>query len=410
MQQPTLKRSLSLAMLVLYGLGTTIGAGIYVLIGKVAGAAGVYSPLAFVLAALVAVPTALSFGALAARFPRSAGEAIYVEQAFGRPRLSTLTGLAVIFVGIVSSAAISAGAVGYLQSLVALPPWLGLLLIVAVLALVAIWGISESVIVTALATVAEVGGLVLIVWSGRDGLDMARLSEVAATAPALPDVGAFGILSGAVLAFYAFIGFQDMVNLSEEVREPSRTVPTAIVLTLGITMILYVLVALVAVTALPIETLAASAAPVSEIFQRLTGLPTRAFEVMVIAAVANGALVQIILVSRVLYGLARQGWLPAAFGAIAGRTRTPVFATAVTSAVIFAVALLFPLETLARIASLVTLLIFAIVNLALLRLRGRDSAGVRTPHLPSAVPLAGLVLSLALAGFQIAAFLGSAAS
>jgi amino acid transporter len=409
MQQPALKRSLSLAMLGLYGLGTTIGAGIYVLIGKVAGAAGVYSPLAFVLAALVAVPTALSFGELAARFPKSAGEAIYVEAAFGRPRLSTLTGLAVIFVGLVSSAAISAGAVGYLQNLIALPFWFGLLLVIGALTLVAIWGISESVIVTAVATVAEVGGLVLIVWSGRDGLDMARFSDAAAAAP-LPDIGIVGILSGAVLAFYAFIGFQDMVNLSEEVREPSRTVPAAIVLTLGITMILYVLVALVAVTALPIETLAASAAPVSEIFQRLTGLPTRAFEVMVIAAVANGALVQIILVSRVLYGLARQGWLPAAFGAIVGRTRTPVFATVVTSAVIFAVALLFPLETLARIASLVTLLIFAIVNLALLRLHGRDSAGVRTPHLPSAVPLAGLVLSLALAGFQIAAFLGSAAS
>ena len=410
MQQPALKRSLSLVMLVLYGLGTTIGAGIYVLIGKVAGAAGVYAPLAFVLAALVAVPTALSFGALAARFPKSAGEAIYVEAAFGRPRLSTLTGLAVIFVGLVSSAAISSGAVGYLQNLIALPLWLCLLLVIAALTLVAIWGISESVIVTAAATVAEVGGLVLVVWSGRGGLDMARLSDVAAAAPPLPDLGIVGILSGAVLAFYAFIGFQDMVNLSEEVREPSRTVPAAIVLTLGITMILYVLVALVAVTALPIDKLAASAAPVSEIFQRLTGLPTRAFEVMVIAAVANGALVQIILVSRVLYGLARQGWLPAAFGAVAGRTRTPVFATVVTSAVIFAVALLFPLETLARIASLFTLLIFAIVNLSLLRLRGRDSAGVRTPHLPSAVPLAGLVLSLALAGFQIAAFLGGVAS
>lgn len=408
MQQPALKRSLSLTMLVLYGLGTTIGAGIYVLIGKVAGAAGVYAPFAFVLAALVAVPTALSFGELAARFPKSAGEAIYVEEAFGHPLLATLTGLAVIFVGLVSSAAISAGAVGYLQNLVALPLWLGLLLIVAALALVAIWGISESVIVTATATVAEVGGLVFIVWSGRDGLDMARLSDVAAAAPALPDVGAAGILSGAVLAFYAFIGFQDMVNLAEEVREPSRAVPAAILLTLGITMVLYVLVALVAVTALPIETLAASAAPVSEIFQRLTGLPTRAFEVMVIAAVANGALVQIILVSRVLYGLARQGWLPAAFGAIAGRTRTPVFATVVTSAAIFAVALLFPLELLARIASLVTLLIFAVVNLSLLRLR--DSAGARTPHLPSAIPLAGLVLSLGLAGFQVAAFLGSVGS
>ena len=122
MPQPALKRSLSLTLLVLYGLGTTIGAGIYVLVGKVAGTAGVYAPLAFVLAALVALPTALSFGELAARYPMSAGEAIYVQEAFGRPRLATLVGLAVVLVGIVSSAAISAGAVGYLAIWSHFPP------------------------------------------------------------------------------------------------------------------------------------------------------------------------------------------------------------------------------------------------------------------------------------------------
>jgi APA family basic amino acid/polyamine antiporter len=405
MQQPALKRSLSFTLLVLYGLGTTIGAGIYVLVGKVAGAAGVYAPLAFILAALVAIPTALSFGELAARYPASAGEAIYVEEAFGRPRLAALVGLAVVFVGLVSSAAISAGAVGYLRDMVALPAWLGILLVVGVLCLVAIWGISESVIITAAATVIEVGGLLLVVWSGRHGLDVARLADAVAAAPPFSEVGAAGVISGAVLAFYAFIGFEDMVNISEEVHEPSHNMPRAIMLTMGITMILYVLVSLVSVTAMPIDELAASTAPITKIFERGIGLSAVAFDVLIIVAVANGALVQIIMASRVLYGLARQGWLPAAFGTIAARTRTPVFATVAAAAAVFAMAALFPLELLARVTSMITLMIFALVNLSLLRVRTRESPSMTLPRLPAVVPVLGFFLSLGLGGFQLSDFL-----
>ena len=405
MQTYELRRSLSLTMLVFYGLGTTIGAGIYVLVGKVAGEAGVYAPLSFLLAALVAAPTALSFGELAARYPRSAGEAVYTDAAFGLPQFSRAVGLAVVCVGLISSAAIVSGAVGYLQNMVAMPDWFGLLAVIGLLVVVAIWGISESVLLTAVATVIEIGGLLVIVWFGRDAFDPSRVVETVSVQP-FDAVWPVGIVSGAILAFYAFIGFEDMVNVSEEVRDPSRTVPRAIAITLVVTAILYGLVSWVSVSTLPVEQLAASKAPMSDIFARLTSLPTDAFDALVVGAVINGALVQIIMASRVLYGLARNGWLPSLIGAVSVRTRTPYIATLLAGSCVLLMALMLPLETLARATSLITLLIFAVVNVALVRVRGRaiDVRGFR--RLPVAVPVGGLVLSLALAGFQILGLVG----
>lgn len=402
MTPPVLKRSLSLTLLVLYGLGTTIGAGIYVLVGKVAGEAGVLAPLSFLVAALVAGPTAVSFGALAARYPRSAGEAVYVEEAFGYPALSRLVGLAVVFVGLVSSAAIVSGSVGYLQNVVPVPGWAGLLFIVALLGLVAVWGISESVIVTAVATLLEIGGLLLIVWFGRDAIGLERISAVASSAPPFSEIGAVGILSGAVLAFYAFIGFEDMVNVSEEVRDPARNMPRAIMITLLVTAVLYGLVSWVAVAHMPAHALSGSAAPMSDIFRELTGWPSFAFDTLVVCAVMNGALVQIIMASRVLYGLAQQGWLPSVFGIVGARTRTPVVATSAAALGICVMALAFPLEGLARATSFITLLIFALVNFSLLRICGTEPDARDWKPPPVAIPGIGLALSVALAGFQLA--------
>ena len=291
----------------------------------------------------------------------------------------------------------------------ALPFWLGLLCVAAVLGLLAVWGITESVAVTAVATLLEIGGLVVIVWSGREAFDAAHISSALSTAPSLSAIGLAGTLSGAVLAFYAFIGFEDMVNVSEEVREPSRNMPRAIVLTLVITGVLYVAVSWVSVVALPADVLSASKAPMSDIFQHLTGLPSHGFDALVVGAVTNGALVQIIMASRVLYGLARQGWLPAFFGTVAARTRTPVFATASASAAVFLLAAAFPLEALARATSFITLLIFALVNVALLRIRSRPAERTESGGLPIVVPVLGFGFSVALAGFQVADILFGAA-
>ncbi len=410
MQGQPLKRSLSLPLLTLYGLGTTVGAGIYVLVGKVAGVAGVLAPVSFIVAAVLAGLTALSFSQLVVRFPRSAGEAVYVEQAFGRPALSMAVGLAVVVVGLVSSAAIVSGAVGYLQNIVAAPGWVIILATVLFLTGVAVWGITESVLIAGIATVLEIGGLGLIVWVGRDAFGADVISTVVARRPDDSGFAVLGVLSGAVLAFYAFIGFEDMVNVAEEVRRPERVFPRAIGITLAATLIIYTAVSWVAVATMPIEQLSASTAPLSDIFVRLTGLPTLAIDGLAVIAVLNGALVQIIMASRVLYGLGRQGTLPAIFASVSRRTLTPVFATGVSAGILLTLAFTVPLEALARFTSTLTLLIFAAVNLALLRLNV-SSDGVRvTPATAIVLPALALVSCLGFVLFQLVDFLGKSFS
>ncbi|MEQ8700413.1 MAG: APC family permease [Bauldia litoralis] len=400
---PRLRRRLGLPLLVLYGMGTTIGAGIYVLIGKTAEKAGLFAPFSFMLACLIAGLTAFSFAELSSRFPQSAGEAVYVSKGFRSRHAAFAVGLLVVLAGMISSASIINGFVGYLGDLIRIEPWLVICALTLLLGVVAVWGIAESVIVASVMTLLEVGGLIAIVWGGSDAL---------ATLPArLPDLLPpfelsvwVGIVSGTVLAFYAFLGFEDMVNVAEEVKTPRKTMPRGILLTLGLTFILYVLLSLVAVLAIPIDELAKSNAPLADIFAHTTGASSTVISLIAMIAVMNGALVQIIMASRVLYGLARQGWLPARLGSVALLTHTPVLATAVITLAILAFALFLPLVTLAEGAALTTLIIFATVNGALLLIRLREKAPVRGFRTPLWVPVCGIVACVAMAAFQIVEF------
>jgi len=287
---------------------------------------------------------------------------------------------------------------------VALPAWLIVFIVVLLLAAVAGWGIAESVTVAAVVTVLEIGGLLAVLWAGRGAL--AGLPPLLESAGAnWASVGWLGLFSGTILAFYAFIGFEDMVNVAEEVREPERNYPRAIAVTLIATALLYVGVSLVSIAAVPLDELAASKSPLSDVFERLTGLPGYAIDGLASVAVVNGALIQIIMSSRVLYGLADQGWLPAVLGRVNARTRTPLLATGFASLLVLAFAYTLPLVTLAKVTSLITLLIFAMVNLALLRLGGgRGSVPGGEADFPRWIPLWGFVFSLAFALFQIGEF------
>jgi len=404
-ETPALRRRLTCTLLTLYGLGTTIGAGIYVLVGKVAAAAGLFAPVSFVIAALLATFTALSFGKLASRYPKSAGEAVYVEAAFGHPKLSFAVGLAVALVGLISCAAIVSGVVGYLQNLVALPSWLIVLAMIGLLAVIAGWGIAESVTVASLVTLLEIGGLLAILWVGRDAFAHAPdgFAEIRTN---WASVGWSGLFAGAVLAFYAFIGFEDMVNVAEEVKDPERNYPRSIVITLVVTVALYVGVSVVSIHALPLAHLTESKAPLSEIFAGLTGWPTYAIDGLATVAVVNGALIQIIMASRVFYGLAGQGWLPPWLSRVNARTRTPLHATALAALIVIVFAFALPLVTLAKLTSLITLLIFAIVNMALLRLARFKGDGENSFARWGLIAAMGAVFSIAFAMFQIGDFLG----
>ena len=261
-----LRRSLNLPLLVLYGLGTTIGAGIYVLVGAAAGRAGIYAPMAFIVAAFAIAPTAATYGELAGRFPVAAGEAAYVKEGFNSKWMSSLVGWLVILSGVVASATIAIGCAGYLRTFVDLPlPW-ALTLIIFAMGMMAIWGILESVLLAALFTLIEAGGLFVLIWAGMTS-EIELSSRVWETVPPLNDaVIWFGIANAGLLAIFAFIGFEDMVNVAEETRNPQSTLPRAIFWTLGITTALYTAVTLVAVVAVQPAELAASEAPLSPCF------------------------------------------------------------------------------------------------------------------------------------------------
>jgi amino acid transporter len=393
---PALRRSLSLPLVTLYGLGTTIGAGVYALTGEIAGLAGVYAPVAFVVASFMATFTALSFAELSSRFPRSAGEAVYVQEGLGRPRLAQGVGLLVALSGAVSAATITNGFVGYLGELVEVPRAFAILAMLVSLGLIAAWGIGQSVLLAGVLTLVEIGGLLLVIWVARDGF-----VELPPWVPALepPDGGAWGgILGASILAFYAFLGFEDMVNVAEEVKNAGRVLPVAIVLTLVLTVLLYVAVASAAVLAVPPVELGRSGAPLALVYERSTGGSGTLITVISVVAMLNGALIQIIMASRVLYGLAAQGALPSSFARIHPRTRTPWTGTAVVTAIAAVLALGFPLAPLAEATSILILVIFALVNLALWRVQGDRPAPPEATTFPRFVPALGFLVS---AGFLV---------
>ena len=401
---PALARSLTLWHATLYGLGVTIGAGIYVLIGAAAARAGMQAPLAFVVAAGLMALSGASFAELACRFPVAAGEAAYAREAFQSDRLATIVGLLVAAIAIVSSAAISIGSAGYLSLFVPLPDWLLVSAVVLSMGMVAVWGVKESVSFAGVMTLIEIGGLLVLVLAGilSDAPISARLPEM--VAPQGGTIALSGLVSATLLAVFAFIGFEGLANVAEEVRDPTRNLPRAIFLTLGIATVLYFAVVWIALVAVGDRELAQSEAPLALVFERLTGASPHMMALIALVATLNGIIVQIIMSSRVLYGLAHQGNLPAALGRVGRRTRTPVMATAATTAVVLALALMAPLNDLAEATSRLTLLVFALVNTSLIRIKKR--AGQMPPgfyQAPSWVPWAGAGTCIVLLATDAAA-------
>ena len=395
--EPHLKRSLTLPYVVLYGLGVTIGAGIYVLVGEAAARAGHQAPIAFVIAGIVMLFPAASFAELAGRLPFAAGEARFVNEAFGKDWLTLIVGLAVTGVGIISSAAIGLGSAGYVVSLTGGSLHLAYAIIVIVVAMIAAIGIRKSILIAGLLTIVEAGGLLAIIVGALidDPHLFARLPEIA---PVNWDTATLAGIAGAtLLAFFAFIGFEDMDSLAEETRDPQRTLPRAMFITLIVSMALYVMVTAIAVLAVDPDTLAEDAAPLATIFHHVTGAPGTVIATIAIVATLNGVIVQIIMASRVLYGLASQGRLPRVLARIHPRTGTPVVATAIAAALILGLGLTFPIGPLAEWTSRITLSIFVVVCAALIAIKRTGApAPEGTFIVPIWVPMIGIVLNLAL--------------
>jgi APA family basic amino acid/polyamine antiporter len=258
--------------------------------------------------------------------------------------------------------------------------------------LVAAWGIAESVKFAAVLTAIEVLGLVAVICAGlwHQPDIIYNLPDVV---PPMTDVSALtrvGMTS--LLAFFAFIGFDGMVNIVEETKNPARNMPLGIFITLAIATLLYFLVASVAVLVLPLDELARSTAPISLLFERLTGISPLAITLIAIGATLNGVVIQTILASRILYGMANTGRLPKALATLNSRTRTPVLATVIVAAGTLIFALFFPIGLLAERTSQVVLVVFVLINLSLARIKWRgDPAPEYTFTVPAVVPVIGLL-------------------
>ena len=402
--EPALRRTIGPAQMALYGLGSMLGAGIYGLIGKAAGQAGNAVWLAFAVALVAALLTALSYASLGSRHPRAAGAAYVTQRAYGFPLLSFMVGLALVCSGLTSIATQSqvfAANIATLFGLEGLPvSWLALGFLLTLTGIV-FRGIRESMWVNALCTLVEAGGLVLVIVVGASYWGSVDYFETPASVG--DDVAILLVMQGAVLAFFAFIGFEDMINVAEETRDPERTVPLGLILAMAGAAILYIAVAVTAVSVVPWQELAQAPGPITEVVARAApSIPPVVFTAITLFAVANTALVNYVTASRLIYGMARQGLLPRSLGSVHEARRTPHVAVAALFLVFAPLALLGTITELAAATVLLLLLVFMVVNGALLILKRRKSEVLGRFEVPLFVPVLGALICFVLIVVRIA--------
>ena len=391
-----LRRSLGLGALVAYGVGDILGAGIYALVGKIAGIAGNASWLAFSVALGVAALTALSYAELGSRYPRSGGEAYFCQRAFRSPALALIVGWLVFCSGMVSLATVSHAFVGYLVNFLSSAPSHLVYAAILCLFLLAIGainfcGIRQSSQANMVCTAIEIFGLLLVLVLGL--IFLTQASARPHTEPATSNWPAVGMLGqAAAVAFFAFIGFEDMVNVAEEVRSPRRNLPLAILLSLVIAGTIYVAVVWVATSVTPSADLAQSDAPLLLVVQRAApNFPTWLFTPIALFAVANTGLLNCIMASRLLYGMSKQNLVPASLSYLDPRTDTPSWSILVVLVTAIALALSGTLVHLAGTTSALLLIVFFLVNASLLVVKIRDPGRRAHFAVPILLPIFALL-------------------
>ena len=370
-QAVPLKKVLTLNTMVFYGLGTIIGAGIYVLIGEIANEAGGWTPLAFVAAAVIASFTGLSYAELAGRYPRSAGEAVYLEQAYGQQWLSQSVGWLVVLTGLVSGATLLKGFSGYFITIFGGDPALIITLTLVALCGLACSGVKQSVGFAVAVTWLELGGLLLVLLVSVDGLLIQENWQQWLNS--LKTFSWTGITTATFIAFYAFIGFEDMVNMAEEVQDAASILPKAIIIALLSATIIYVIVGLVAVVVVPATALATTSAPLMTVVAQVTWFPLWLMSGVSLIAIINGAMVQLLMAPRVIYGISGQYRYLNFLAKIHPRRQTPIVATLLAAGLIMIFALWLPLAQLAKLTSTIILCLFIAINSALITIKHRQT-------------------------------------
>jgi amino acid transporter len=387
-----LSATLTLPALSVYAVGDILGAGIYALVGKVAGVCGPALWVAFAVSAVVALLTGLSYAEMSSRYPRSAGAALYTRHGLGHPLPAFVVGIFVLMSGLTSAATVSRALVGYLAEFVLVPELLASLVFLALVSLLSFWGIQESSRVNIVLTTIEVLGLLLVIAAG------VRVAQ-GMPAPALLDRMAVGpeelraVFPAVTIAFFAFIGFEDLANVAEEARDPRYSVPRAIVIGIVFSTVIYVAVSVAALVAVRVETLAASEAPLLAVVEAGgIRVPPQVFALIAMMAIANTGLLNLIMAARLSYGMAREGLLPAALSQVHATRRTPAVAVAVVFVLAAALALTGGVRVLAQSTSFLLVVVFFAVHVSLLVVKWRDGGGgAQVFQVPRVVPLAGAV-------------------
>ena len=405
-EKPALLRTIGLFSLVVYGVGDMIGSGIYGTVGRAAGQLGNAVWLAFVVSMIAAMLTGLSYACLASRYPRAAGAAYVTQRAFGLPFLSYLIGLAVTASGITSMATQTNVFANILQAMLGGPWLLMALLFLGVMTAINLWGIRQSMWTNLACTTVEVGGLLFIIgiglryWGSVDYFETSRATFDAQRQVVDHGLGASMLLAGAVLTFFSFIGFEDMLNVAEEVKEPRRTMPWGIMLALGVVTVLYIAIAVTVVSVVDYRALAAADSPLSIVTDRAAPwLHPKTFDFITMFAVANSMLINYIMGSRLLYGMARQGLLPSVLGRVHAKRHTPHVAILTLLVIVVALALSGGedgVRTLATATGLLLLFSFMIVNAALVVLKRRPDEPPGGFEVPVFVPILGVAVNAVL--------------
>jgi APA family basic amino acid/polyamine antiporter len=392
-QPQQLKRHIGLFALVAYGVGDILGAGIYALIGKAAGEMGNAIWMAFLASMVAAGLTGLSYASLGSRYPRAGGASFFTHHAFKSNFLAYVIGLAALSSGVTSMAAGSRAFAGYFSSLVsAVPVDLVVIVFCVVVAGVVIRGIRESMWMNMLCTSIELGGLLLIIAVGATFLGSVDYTSAVTIANPAGDLTVSLILSGAILTFYSFVGFEDIINVSEEVKNPQSNMPKGILLAVLIASIIYVTISLIAVSVIPATELAASSAPLVDVVKRAAPwFPPIAFAFIAMFAVANTALLNFIMGSRLIYGMANQGLMPKVLAKVS-RRRTPYVSSLAVLGFMLVLALTGDIASLARATSVLLLICFMVVNVALVVLKRRKDEPKGRFEIPYVVPVLGALV------------------
>ncbi|AWK09033.1 APC family permease [Streptomyces spongiicola] len=400
--ESSLKRAIGPKLMILFVIGDILGTGIYATTGKVAGKVGGALWLPFLIGFVVALLTAASYVELVGKYPKAAGAALYTQKAFRLPFLTFIVAFMVVCSGLSSASAAARAFSGqYFQEFTdAIPPTAIAIAFILGLAAIALRGVAESVRTNMVLTLVELSGLAVVLaigaWAVLNGVgEPSRLGEFQSSGTGYALLTS--VLGATALGFFAFVGFEDSVNMAEETKDPVRTFPRAIFIGVGVTGTIYVLVALVSSLLVDYRTLAQSDGPLLEVVKAGgVAFPPKLFAAIALFAVTNSALINIMMASRLCYGLANEKVLPRGMARLLPHRRTPV--TGILFVTVIAVALVSTgeIEGLGDTTAFLLLCVFAVVNVAVLVLRG-DRVGHAHFRTPTILPVLGAITSVILA-------------